>query len=265
MNVIDATSISSQSAFDAFSRNFAQIKAKLNTKMSKIRKFYESKEKNLSRMMSWTIMMKFFDMMKDATRHECASEAKEASDCFEKQITRLKKVIRKLKRMAEKTKNTIEESIWTKVIVRQSKVAISTFFLREIDALSKQRSSKEMKLMTWIKEKQKMKRVQKMSAAKMIILTRKSNIENTLTARKNIVEIKKFKKLMIFRVVFEESKKILKFNDFWIRDVVSTATLRRERSEMMIHEIKIKSMPQDIKNDETKMMKKVGEIMHSKL
>ena len=59
-----------------------------------------------------------------------------------------------------------------------------------------------------------MKRVQKMNAAEMIILTRELNIENTLTARKNIVKIRKFKKLMIFRIVFEESKKILKFNDF---------------------------------------------------
>ena len=52
MNVTGATPISSQSAPDAFSKNFAQIKTKLNTKMSKIRKLYESKEKNLSKMMS---------------------------------------------------------------------------------------------------------------------------------------------------------------------------------------------------------------------
>ena len=52
MNVTGATSINSQDAPDASSKNFAQIKAELNTKMSKIRKFYESKEKNLSKMMS---------------------------------------------------------------------------------------------------------------------------------------------------------------------------------------------------------------------
>ena len=59
-----------------------------------------------------------------------------------------------------------------------------------------------------------MKQMQKMNAAKMIVLIRELNIENTLTARKNIVKIKKFKKLMIFKIIFEESKKILKFNDF---------------------------------------------------
>ena len=48
-----------------------------------------------------------------------------------------------------------------------------------------------------------------MNATKIIILICKLNIENTLTARKDIVKIRKFKKLMIFRIVFEKSKKIL--------------------------------------------------------
>ena len=53
-----------------------------------------------------------------------------------------------------------------------------------------------------------------MNAANIIALTRKLNIENILIARKNIIKIRKFKKLMIFRIIFEESKKILKFNNF---------------------------------------------------
>ena len=56
--------------------------------------------------------------------------------------------------------------------------------------------------------------MQKMNATEMIALICKSNIENTLIARKNIVKVKKFKKLIIFRIIFEKSKKILKFNDF---------------------------------------------------
>ena len=56
--------------------------------------------------------------------------------------------------------------------------------------------------------------MQKIGATKIIILTRKSNIKNTLTARKNVIKIKRFKRLMIFRVIFEKNKKIPKFNDF---------------------------------------------------
>ena len=53
-----------------------------------------------------------------------------------------------------------------------------------------------------------------MSAAKIVALTRKSNTINTLFIRKNIVEVRKFKKLMIFKIVFQESKKKLKSNEF---------------------------------------------------
>ena len=56
--------------------------------------------------------------------------------------------------------------------------------------------------------------MQKMNAVKMIVLIYKSNIEDTLIARKNIIKIKKFKKLMIFKIIFEKIKKKLKFNDF---------------------------------------------------
>ena len=71
-----------------------------------------------------------------------------------------------------------------------------------------------MRLMIKIKKEQKMKRMQKMNAAEMIALIYKSNIKNMLIARKNIVKIRKFKKLMIFKVIFEKSKKTLKFNNF---------------------------------------------------
>ena len=104
-----------------------------------------------------------------------------------------------------------------------------------------------------------------MSVTKIIALTRKSNTMNTLFARKNIVEIKKFKKLMIFRIVFERNKKILKSNDFWIKNVAITTIFKREKFEMMIHKIKIKSMFQNIKNEDAKVIKKIDEIMHSKL
>ena len=182
--------------------------------MSKIKELYKSKEKNLSKIMSWTIMIKFFDMMRHATRHDCVNVTKTASECFENQITKLKKMIRKLKRVIKKTKNTIKENTWTKITIKQSTIAVSAFFLREINAFSKRKSNKKMKLITWIKKEQKMKRMQKMSAAEMIILICKLNIENTLTARKNIVKIRKFKKLIVFKIIFEKNKKILKFNTF---------------------------------------------------
>ena len=56
-------------------------------------------------------MTKFFNMMKHATRHDCANMTKTTNEYFENQITKLKKMIRKLKKVIEKTKDTIEENI----------------------------------------------------------------------------------------------------------------------------------------------------------
>ena len=87
-----------------------------------------------------------------------------------------------------------------------------------------------------------MKRMQKMNVVKIIALIRELNMINTLPARKNIVEIRKFKKLMIFRIISEKSKKILKSNDFWIKNVAITTTFKREKFKMIIHKIKIKNI-----------------------
>ena len=56
-------------------------------------------------------MIKFFNIMKHATRHECANVTKITNKYFERQIIKLKKIIKKLKRVTKKTKNTIEENI----------------------------------------------------------------------------------------------------------------------------------------------------------
>ena len=47
-----------------------------------------------------------------------------------------------------------------------------------------------------------------------MILICEFNIINTLTARRNIMKIRKFKELIVFKVIFEKSKRILKSNDF---------------------------------------------------
>ena len=111
MNAIGATSMNNQSAISAPLMSFAKIKMKMNTKMSKIKRLYESKKKNLTKMMSWMTLTKLFVLMKNATRHECEDETKKPSCDSEKQITRLKKITKKLKRIAEKTINTTEKNI----------------------------------------------------------------------------------------------------------------------------------------------------------
>ena len=56
--------------------------------------------------------------------------------------------------------------------------------------------------------------MQKINITEMIALIHKSNIENPLIARKNDLKIKRFKRLIVFKIIFKKSKKLLKFNDF---------------------------------------------------
>ena len=53
-----------------------------------------------------------------------------------------------------------------------------------------------------------------MNAKKIIILIYEFDVAITLTTRKNIMKMQKFKRLIVFRVIFEKSKKTLKSNDF---------------------------------------------------
>ena len=120
MNVIDATSINSENAFNALSKSFAQIKTKLNTKMSKIKEFYESKEKNLSKIILWTMMTKFFNMIIDATRHECVDKIKKMNDCAERQVTRFKKNDQKV----EKSGRENEKHDWKKHLSKDDRQTV---------------------------------------------------------------------------------------------------------------------------------------------
>ena len=46
-------------------------------------------------------------------------------------------MIRKLKKMTKKIKDTMKENIYIKVTIKQSTIAISTLFLREINTFLK--------------------------------------------------------------------------------------------------------------------------------
>ena len=187
-------------------------------------------------------LMKLFVLMKNATRQKNNDEIKKSNYYSKKQTTKLKKIIKKLKRITEKTINTIEKNIWTKITFKNAKIVFLMFLMLAINAFSKRQFNKKMKLITWIKKNQKMKKMQKINAAKIVALTRKSDTMNTLFIQKNIVEIKKFKKLMIFKIIFEKNKKILKSNNFWIKGVAITTIFRHKKFKMMIHEIKVKNM-----------------------
>ena len=122
-----------------------------------------------------------------------------------------------------------------------------------------------MNFVTWTKRVQDIKQVQKISVSKFITLTCELNIVNILRTYKDIIDIKKFKKLTIFQTIFKRNRKILKLNKFWFKNIARTMILRRDRFEIVIYEIKIKEIVQNIKNEKEKIMKKTWQVIPSGL
>ncbi len=63
----------------------------------------------------------------------------------------------------------------------------------------------------------------------------------------------------------KSSKKTLKKNDFWIKEILLNICLREISFEVVIHEIKIKEMSKNIKKKEMKMLIKINKDIHSKM
>ena len=107
-----------------------------------------------------------------------------------------------------------------------------------------------------------MKRIHKISAIEIITLTRNLDIVNILNTQKDIQKIKRFKKIIIFKVNNKCNKKTLKLNNFQIKNVFIATILRRECAKIIMHNIKVKSIFKNIKKKKTKIIIKLYKIMH---
>ncbi len=63
----------------------------------------------------------------------------------------------------------------------------------------------------------------------------------------------------------KDSKKILKKNDFWIKEISLNASLHEVNFKIMIHEIKIEEMFKDIKKKRMKALIKINKNIHLKI
>ena len=71
---------------------------------------------------------------------------------------------------------------------------------------------------------------------------RESNIKNTLKTCQNIMNVQKFKKLMILKIIFERSMKTLKLNKFSFKDIANTTIFKCNYFEIVIYKIDIKKI-----------------------
>ena len=83
--------------------------------------------------------------------------------------------------------------------------------------------------------------------------------------RKNIETMKRWSNLLIFWVKIENSKRILKKNDFWIKEISLNTSLHEVSFKIVIHEIKVEEMFKDIKKMKMKALVKINKDIYLKM
>ncbi len=83
--------------------------------------------------------------------------------------------------------------------------------------------------------------------------------------RKNIETMKRWSNLLIFWVKIENSKRILKKNDFWIKEISLNTSLHKVSFKIVIHEIKVEEMFKDIKKMKMKALIKINKDIYLKM
>ncbi len=77
--------------------------------------------------------------------------------------------------------------------------------------------------------------------------------------------MKRWLRLLIFQVKTKSSKKTLKKNDFWIKEILLNACLCEISFEVVIHEIRVEEMSKNIEKKEVRMLIKINKDIHSEM
>ncbi len=130
---------------------------------------------------------------------------------------------------------------------------------------SVQNHCEKFEVKIFIKEKEKVKRIIITTTKNIVKWMREIDVDETLSMCKNIEMMKRWLKLLIFQVKMKSSKRTLKKNNFWIKEILLNACLHEVSFEVVIHEIKIKEMSKNIKKKEMKTLIKINKNIHSKM
>ena len=95
--------------------------------------------------------------------------------------------------------------------------------------------------------------------------TKEIDVDEMLSTCKNIETIKRWSNLLIFWVKTKDSKRILKKNNFWIKEISLNINLREVSFKIVIYEIKIKEMFKDIEKKRMKALIKINKDIHLKM
>ncbi len=261
-SIINTTLMSERETIIAILQKNSIKTKNIHEKLNKLRILYELNERRNNELMLWRKMKRLTEMIEKLTRQRVT--ALTVNRCMKDQLKRLKKIMSRLEKKCIKKKKCVDN--WTKRVNEKSMMLFENHLVLSVNVTSSvQNHCEKFKIKIFIKEQEKIKRIMMTTTENIVRWAREIDVDKMLLTRKNIKTMKRWSDLLIFWIKIKDSKRILKKNDFWIKEISLNASLRKVSFEIVIHEIKIKEMFKDIKKKRMKALIKINKNIHSKM
>ncbi len=262
MSIVNMMSASEREVSIAISQKNSIKTKDIHEKLNKLRVLYEFNERRNNELMLWEKMKRLTEMIEKLIR-QCVA-ASTVNWCMKNQLKRLKKIMSRLEKKFVKKKRHVDN--WAKRANEKSTMSFENHLVLSIDVVSSvQNHCKKFEIKIFIKEKEKIKKIMMITTENIVRWAREIDVNKMLSMRKNIKLMKRWSNLLIFQVKMKDSKRILKKNDFWIKEISLNASLHEVSFKIVIHEIRIEEMSKNIKKKRTKALIKINKDIHLKM
>ncbi len=262
MSIVNMMSASEREVSIAISQKNSIKTKNIHEKLNKLRVLYEFNERRNNELMLWEKMKRLTEMIEKLIR-QCVA-ASTVNWCMKNQLKRLKKIMSRLEKKFVKKKRHVDN--WAKRANEKSTMSFENHLVLSIDVVSSvQNHCKKFEIKIFIKEKEKIKKIMMITTENIVRWAREIDVNKMLSMRKNIKLMKRWSNLLIFQVKMKDSKRILKKNDFWIKEISLNASLHEVSFKIVIHEIRNEEMSKNIKKKRTKALIKINKDIHLKM
>ena len=212
--------------------------------------------------MLWEKMRSLTKMIEKLTRQRVTAST--VNQRMKNRLKRLKKITDRLEKKFMKKRKHVDN--WAKRMSVKSMTSFESHFMFNINiSSSMQNHYEKFEVKIFIKEKEEIKKIMMIIMKNIIKWAREIDVDKMLSMCKNIKMMKRWLKLLIFQVKMKSSKRTLKKNNFWIKEILLNACLHEVSFEVMIHEIKIEEMFKNIEKKKMKALIKINKNIHLKM
>ena len=261
-SVVDMILMSERETIIIISQKNSVKTKDIQKKLHKLRVLYELNERRNNELMLWRKMRSLIKMIEKLTC-QCVV-ALTVNQRMKNQLKRLKKIMSKLEKEFVKKRKHVDS--WAKRASVKSMTLFENHLVFNVNILSSVwNHCKKFEVKIFIKEKEEVKRIIMITMKNIMRWARKIDVDKMLSTRKNIKTIKRWLRLLIFWIKTKSSKKTLKKNDFWTKEILLNTCLCEISFEVVIHEIKVEEMFKNIKKKETRALIKINKNIHSEM